>query len=92
MKHYEREYRGARLRVEINDKMETYLYINGIQRDSDSPTSTGYCSLVSTIQTDYEWHELIRAEVNISGSEVVIKLSANNKTLGKECFRIDTKS
>ena len=92
MKRYELEYRGAQLRLEINDKMISSLFVNGIKRDSDSSSLSGYCSLSTTIQTDYEWHEFIKAEVTASESEVIVKLSANSKIIGTEAFSLKTES
>ena len=92
MKQYELEYRGIQLRIEINDMMISSLYINGIHRDSGSPSLTGYCGLSSSVQTDYEWHEFIKADIVINESEVIIRLSANNEALGAESFTLDTAS
>ena len=87
MKKYNLEYRGAQLRVEIDDKMHSSLYINGMPRDSRSQVGVpSRCTLSSTVQTDYEWHEFIEADVVLSESEIVITLSANNATLGSETF------
>ena len=92
MKRYELEYRGAQLRLEINDKMISSLFVNGIKRDSDSSSLSVYCSLSTTIPTDYEWHEFIKAEVTASESEVIVKLSANSKIIGTEAFSLKTES
>ena len=64
MPYYDLEYRGARLRVEVDDQMRSSLYINGLQRDSqDAETLPARCRLSSSVQTDYEWHEFIEAEI-----------------------------
>ena len=92
MKRYDLEYRGAQLRVEVTDKLLTSLYINGMCRDSRSPAVSGQCSLSSTVQTDYEWHEFIKADIVLNESEIIIKISANNVTLGSESFALDMAS
>ena len=87
MKKYNLEYRGVQLRVEIDDELHSSLYINGMRRDSRSPVAVpGRCMLSSTVQTDYEWHEFIEADIVLSESEIVITLSANNAALGSETF------
>ena len=87
MRKYNLEYRGAQLGVEVNNELNSSLYINGMRRDSRSPLAVpGRCTLSSTVQTDYEWHEFIEADVVLCESEIVITLSANNATLGSETF------
>ena len=92
MKRYELEYRGAQLRVEVDDKLLSSLYINDMRRDSQSAAAPGRRSLSSTIQTDYEWHEFIKADIVLSESEISITISANNATLGSESFVLNMAS
>ena len=89
MKRYDLEYRGVQLRVEVNDKLLTSLYINGMCRDSRSPAVSGQCSLSSTVQTDYEWHEFIKADIVLNESEIIITISANNAILGSKSYMLD---
>ena len=87
MNNYDLEYRGARLRVEVDASLNSRLFINGIQRDSRPPASLPYRSVLSsTVQTDYEWHEFIEAEVMLTDTDITITLSANKATLGSEQF------
>ena len=93
MPYYDLEYRGARLKVEVDDQMRSSLYINGLQRDSqDAETLPGRCRLSSSVQTDYEWHEFIEAEIILNSSEITITLRANNATLGTESFNLQGKA
>tara|TARA_B100000676_G_scaffold229338_1_gene227656 strand:+ start:277 stop:558 length:282 start_codon:yes stop_codon:yes gene_type:complete len=93
MPYYDLEYRGARLKVEVDDQMRSYLYINGLQRDSqDAETLPTRCRLSSSVQTDYEWHEFIEAEIILNSSEITITLRANNATLGTESFNLQGKA
>lgn len=85
MKNYDLEYRGTRLRVEVDDALNSRLFINGMQRDSQPPATLPHRSVLSsTVQTDYEWHEFIEAEVMLTASDITITLSANKATLGSE--------
>ena len=89
MKRYNLEYRGSQLRVEVNDKLLTSLYINGLCRHSQPLAVSGWCSLSSTIQTDYEWHEFIKADIVLNESEIIITISANNAILGSKSYMLD---
>ena len=90
MKCFDLEYRGVQLRVEIKEKLYSSLYINGIRRDSMHAAMPGHCFLSTTVQTDYEWHEFIEAELIVTGAKVVVKVSANNQTVGTETLLLDT--
>lgn len=93
MPYYDLEYRGARLKVEVDDQLRSSLYINGLQRDSqDAETLPARCRLSSSVQTDYEWHEFIEAEIILNSSEITITLRANNATLGTESFNLQGKA
>ena len=81
MKRYDLEYRGAQLRVEVTDKLLTSLYINGMCRDSRSPAVSGQCSLSSTVQTDYEWHEFIEGIIEFGHDEISARLLGNKQEI-----------
>ena len=92
MKRYDLEYRGAQLRVEVDDELLSSLYINGMRRDSQFAATPGRYCLSSTIQTGYEWHEFIKADIVLNDSEIIITVSANNATLGSESSALNMPS
>jgi len=83
-------YRGAELRVEFDSAPSARLFINGIQRDSSLAEETPcVIKLTSTVQTDYEWHEFIEAELRFSADDVRLRLIANNAELASETHVIE---
>ena len=76
-------YRGVILTVE-SDGYEGRLFINGLIRARIKLTST--TRLSSTVQTDYEWHELIEGTITRKADKITISLSANNVEIALEEF------
>lgn len=76
-------YRGVILSVE-SDGYEGRLFINGLIRARIKLTST--TRLTSTVQTDYEWHELIEGTIIRKADKVTITLYANNVEIALEEF------
>ena len=76
-------YRGVILTVE-SDGYEGRLFINGLIRARIKLTST--TRLSSTVQTDYEWHELIEGTITRKADKITITLSANNVEIALEEF------
>jgi hypothetical protein len=82
MSPVETEYRGATLRVDVDNRPGARLYINNIQRAEDTGQDLPCVfRLGSTVQTDYEWHEHIEAVVSCTRESSTVVLSANNKVL-----------
>ena len=82
-------YRQANLRVELDSNLFARLYINGIQRDKALPDSLpASLKLTSTVQTDYEWHEFIEAEVMFTETAVKITLRANGVEQASRCYAL----
>ena len=77
------KYRGVILTVE-SDGYEGRLFINGLIRARIKLTST--TRLSSTVQTDYEWHELIEGTITRKADKITITLSANNVEIALEEF------
>ena len=76
-------YRGVILTVE-SDEYEGRLFINGLIRARIKLTST--TRLTSTVQTDYEWHELIEGTIIQKADKVTLTLYANNVEVALEEF------
>ena len=77
-------YGGAELTLKISIEGEATLLVNGIARDRTRGTSTLLVS--STVQTDYEWHELIEGKVSIGEDEISASLFANKIELVQQNF------
>lgn len=80
-------YRGVILTVE-SDRYEGRLFINGLIRARIKLTST--TRLTSTVQTDYEWHELIEGTIIQKADKVTLTLYANNVEVASEEFSLQT--
>ena len=77
-------YRGVDLRVEVGDSAATLL-INSMPRETrEFPPQPGRFRLSSMVQTDYEWHEFVEAELLIDGTVTRVILKANNQVLLEE--------
>ena len=80
------EYRGTNLEVELNAGLSS-LRINGLVREKHHiAEENDHHILSSTVQTDYEWHEFIEAEINVAPDQSSITLRANAKVLIEETF------
>jgi hypothetical protein len=77
-------YGGADLALVISVEGEATLIVNGIARDRSEGASTLLVS--STVQTDYEWHELIEGKVSISENQISATLYANKVELAQQNF------
>ena len=77
-------YGGAQLRLQVSTNGEAILFVNGLMRDSGNGPGTLLVS--STVQTGYEWHELIEGRVSFGENEISASLSANSKQLAQETF------
>jgi len=77
-------YGGVELQLQISTDGEAILLVNGIARDK----STGKKTLLvtSTVQTDYEWHELIEGKVLFSPEYISAALYANKVQLVHQKF------
>ena len=82
----ETSYGGANLHLQIDTNGEAVLLVNGIARDKSAGNST--LLLSSTVQTDYEWHELIEGKVSYSQKEISATLFANKKKLAHNTFPV----
>lgn len=80
-------YRGAILTVESDDD-EGRLIINGLIRARIKLTPT--TRLTSTVQTDYEWHELIEGTIKRKAGKVTLAIHANNVEIALETFSLQT--
>ena len=76
-------YRGVILTVE-SDEYEGRLFINGLIRARIKLTST--TRLTSTVQTVFEWHELIEGTIIQKADKVTLTLYANNVEVALEEF------
>lgn len=81
------EYRSACLRVELDHNLGARLFINDINRVEQSGDSVPcVLNLSSTVQTDYEWHELIEAIIKFDTREVTVKILANNSEVAAKSY------
>ena len=80
----EAAYGGAVLQLQISTKGEAVLLVNGIVRDKNTGKNTLLVS--STVQTDYEWHELIEGKVSFSTNNISAALFANKVQLAQQDF------
>ena len=89
MPAYNLEYRGAHLKVMVDNQLRASLFINGMQRDQQTANEIP-CrhKLSSTVQTDYEWHEFIEAEIVFDTKEIIVTLRANKAQLGSKSFKL----
>ena len=80
-------YRGAILTVE-SDEDEGRLLINGLIRAREKLRPA--MQLTSTVQTDYEWHELIEGIIKRKAGKITLSLKANNVEIALEAFPLQT--
>ena len=80
-------YRGAILTVESYED-EGRLLINGLIRARNKLRPT--MQLTSTVQTDYEWHELIEGIIKRKADKITLSLKANNVEIALEAFSLQT--
>tara|TARA_B100000401_G_scaffold423532_1_gene351496 strand:- start:379 stop:660 length:282 start_codon:yes stop_codon:yes gene_type:complete len=89
MPTYKYEYRGAHLKVTVDNQLRASLFINGMQRAQQTAVEIP-CrhKLSTTVQTDYEWHEFIEAQIVFETTEIIVTLSANKTQLGRKSFKL----
>ena len=77
------DYKGSSICVEIDPGQSISLKINGLLRESRKFTGVlqKATKLSSSVQTDYEWHEFIVAEVLISQDSATVNILANDKLI-----------
>ncbi len=80
MKTLEVTYRGAALRLELEDDTAR-LFINGIARDKGTLTTS--LRLSTTVQTDYELHEFIQGVVTRRDGATEAVLTAGSSEVGR---------
>ena len=73
----------------VDNQLRASLFINGMQRDQQTANEIP-CrhKLSSTVQTDYEWHEFIEAEIVFDSKEIIVTLHANKAPLGSKSFKL----
>ena len=77
-------YGGADLCLKFDNIASASLLINGIERDSaTSPDTNITLKLNSSVQTEYEWHEFVEAELNYSAELISASIHASNRELKK---------
>lgn len=78
-------YRGAQLKLEIHERNEgASLIVNGIVRGEEAGSKT--LRLESTVQTDYEWHELIEGMVQFEPGKISATIFANKVEVAHRIF------
>ena len=76
------EYGGVDLALRFEPDSKASLCINGIERESTSSDKrTITLTLSSTVQTDYEWHELVEAIVRYDTDNIRASIYANKQEL-----------
>ncbi len=87
----ETSYRGAQLKLVLDTNGTAKLSINGMLRD-ETIVRTGQSALTlsSSVQTDYEWHELIEAHVQIHNHLIAAQLLSNNVEVAREEFSFES--
>ena len=83
------EYKNVALRVELGSEQSAELFINNIQRMQASlMVPSGTLRLSSSVQTDYEWHEIIEAIVTFTEKEIGISLRASNSEIAGQTYPV----
>ena len=78
-------HRGARLKLEIYDHNDrASLIVNGIVRAEETGSKT--LRLTSSVQTDYEWHELVEGMVRFEPGKISATIFANNFEVAHRIF------
>lgn len=78
-------YRGTQLKLEIHEANQcACLIVNGIVRGEESGATT--LRLTSTVQTDYEWHELVEGRVQFRPEEISATIFASNFEVAHRIF------
>ena len=78
-------YGGAQLKLDIHENNKrSSLLVNGIVRGEEAGSKT--LRITSTLQTDYEWHELIEAIVRFEPGKISATIFANNAEVAHRIF------
>ena len=88
------EYKGVQIGLQVSDTPAITLTINGMVR-SRQQSSSGtdvLLNLSSSVQTDYEWHELIEATALFTETEVQVKIVANKSNLLEQTIALQGES
>ena len=81
----EATYRGAQLKLEIHESNgRASLIVNGIVRREEAGSKT--LRLTATVQTDYEWHELVEGMVRFEPGKISATIFANNFEVAHRIF------
>ncbi|MEK9868747.1 MAG: hypothetical protein VXA40_07975 [Gammaproteobacteria bacterium] len=81
-------YRDNDLRVEVATPPAARLLINRINRASETRDEVPCrITLSSSVQTDYEWHEFVEAQIDFSADEIRLVLIANKAVLAEQTFK-----
>lgn len=82
-------YEGARLRLDFSQASQATLYINGVERDSAFSTNK-VCQLKlgSPVQTGYEHHEFIEANVHYQIDQISASLATGGEVLTEQQISI----
>lgn len=83
-------YRENTIRVQVCLPRTARLFINNIQRDEQTAGDTqSRLNLTSSVQTDYEWHEFIEADVQFQKDNVRLTLLANKTVIADETVPLE---
>lgn len=78
-------YHGVQLELEIQEDLcRARLFINGIVRAEENGEQR--LRLGTTVQTDYEWHELIEGIVQFEDNKISATIFANNFKVSHQTF------
>ena len=86
------DYKGIPIEFCVSSGGEISLKIDGIVRGTKytASGSNGLLSLSSTVQTDYEWHEIIEANARFTQSGANVSIVANKVKLFEETISFST--
>ena len=78
-------HRGARLKLAIHETCDrASLIVNDIVRAEETGSKT--LRLTSSVQTDYEWHELVEGIVRFEPGGISATIFANNFEVARRIF------
>jgi hypothetical protein len=78
-------YEGADVKLNFSEQGQAELYINGVARESaDAGAQHITLKLGSPVQTGYEHHEFIEAEVQYDAKRIHARLHTGGQTLAEQ--------
>jgi hypothetical protein len=81
----ETDYEGSRLKLEFDEASErAVLIVNGIVRAEDAGTTI--LRPATSLQTGYEWHELVEGIVKIEPAKISASIRSNKVELVNRIF------